>query len=114
MYGLIPEPITDRGTVAAEVLKCELAPTCKQLNENGLGDGLARVDSNHAALRRPSSRRNQLISGFELAQIWSTNSKLLILNGLITNIHLIEPPVVEGPIVQRSPEPLRSVPSAGS
>lgn len=35
------------------------------------------MDSNYAALLRAASRRNQLISGFELPEIWSTTLALV-------------------------------------
>lgn len=55
-----------------------------------------------------STWRSQLITWFELAQIWSTINKSLILNGLNhQSLHLSNRRVLKVPIVRRSPEPLR-------
>jgi hypothetical protein len=49
------------------------------LNLLALMGWLAGLDSNYAALLSASILRNQLVNRFQLANIWSNNSKLLII-----------------------------------
>ena len=43
------------------------------LQESFPSDGRVRLDSNYATFLSASIRRSQLITGFELVKIWSTN-----------------------------------------